>query len=121
MANELKGRTALVTGGSRGIGAAVCRALAEAGAAVAINCRERIGQAEQLAAEGKHLVVVRYGPEHSEHQEWVYNGADLDGAAVVWARDLGPEWYPQLRAAFPGRHYWLLYADETPARLEPLP
>ncbi|MDH2352885.1 3-oxoacyl-ACP reductase FabG [Bradyrhizobium sp. SSUT112] len=51
MVNDLKGRTALVTGGSRGIGAAVCRALAEAGAAVAINCRERIEQAEQLADE----------------------------------------------------------------------
>jgi 3-oxoacyl-[acyl-carrier protein] reductase len=51
MANDLKGRTALVTGGSRGIGAAVCRTLAKAGAAVAINCRERIGQAEQLAGE----------------------------------------------------------------------
>lgn len=51
MADDLKGRTALVTGGSRGIGAAVCRALAKAGAAVAINCRERIGQAEQLADE----------------------------------------------------------------------
>jgi 3-oxoacyl-[acyl-carrier protein] reductase len=51
MSDSLKGRTALVTGGSRGIGAAVCRALAEAGAAVAINCRERIAQAEELAAE----------------------------------------------------------------------
>ena len=51
MADDLKGRTALVTGGSRGIGAAVCRLLAEAGAAVAINCRERIAQAEQLASE----------------------------------------------------------------------
>ena len=51
MTNDLKGRTALVTGGSRGIGAAVCRLLAEAGAAVATNCRERIGKAEQLADE----------------------------------------------------------------------
>ncbi|WBL78397.1 SDR family NAD(P)-dependent oxidoreductase [Bradyrhizobium xenonodulans] len=51
MADDLKGRTALVTGGSRGIGAAVCRALAASGAAVAINCREQIGQAEQLASE----------------------------------------------------------------------
>jgi NAD(P)-dependent dehydrogenase (short-subunit alcohol dehydrogenase family) len=32
-ANSLRGRTALVTGGSRGIGAAISRALAEAGAA----------------------------------------------------------------------------------------
>jgi len=56
MADDLKGRTALVTGGSRGIGAAVCRALAASGAAVAINCREQIGQAEQLAGE-----IVRQG------------------------------------------------------------
>lgn len=51
MSETLKGRVALVTGGSRGIGAAVCRALSEAGAAVAINCREQIGQAEKLAGE----------------------------------------------------------------------
>ncbi|MBR0840622.1 3-oxoacyl-ACP reductase FabG [Bradyrhizobium liaoningense] len=63
MADNLKGRTALVTGGSRGIGAAVCRLLAEAGAAVAINCREQIGQAEKVAGEiggqgGRAIVVA---------------------------------------------------------------
>src|SRR3954447_4068860 len=63
MADDLKGRTALVTGGSRGIGAAVCRALAASGAAVAINCREQIGRAEQLAGEivkqgGRAIVVA---------------------------------------------------------------
>ena len=47
----LHGRIALVTGGSRGIGAAISRALAEAGAGVAINYRERSDHAKSLADE----------------------------------------------------------------------
>jgi 3-oxoacyl-[acyl-carrier protein] reductase len=48
---SLRGHTALVTGGSRGIGAAIVRALADAGAAVAINFRERASEANALADE----------------------------------------------------------------------
>jgi len=48
---HIRGRTALVTGGSRGIGAAIVRALAEAGAAVAINYRERAGEADALVKQ----------------------------------------------------------------------
>ena len=44
----LQGRTALVTGGSRGIGAAIVRSLAQAGAAIAVNYRERAGEADTL-------------------------------------------------------------------------
>ncbi len=47
---DLTGRVALVTGASRGIGAAIALALAEAGAAVAINYRERAADAETVAA-----------------------------------------------------------------------
>lgn len=48
---RLRDRTALVTGGSRGIGSAICLRLAREGAAVAVNYRQRRGQAEAVAAE----------------------------------------------------------------------
>lgn len=50
LAPDLTNRTALVTGGSRGIGAAIALALAEAGANVAVNYRERVAEAEAVAA-----------------------------------------------------------------------
>lgn len=47
----LKNKTALVTGGSRGIGAAIVKALAAQGAHVALTCSKSIEQAEKLARE----------------------------------------------------------------------
>ncbi|MEM0997722.1 MAG: SDR family oxidoreductase [Bacteroidota bacterium] len=49
---DLKGKRILVTGGSRGIGAAIARALMAAGAQVAVHCRKEAERAEQLAWEG---------------------------------------------------------------------
>jgi NAD(P)-dependent dehydrogenase (short-subunit alcohol dehydrogenase family) len=46
--SELKSRVALVTGASRGIGAAIAVALAGAGAPVAVNYRERSQEAESV-------------------------------------------------------------------------
>jgi 3-oxoacyl-[acyl-carrier protein] reductase len=49
MQDDLRGRIALVTGASRGIGAAIATELAHAGAAVAINYRESARKADELA------------------------------------------------------------------------
>jgi 3-oxoacyl-[acyl-carrier protein] reductase len=54
MTPDLNGHVALVSGGSRGIGAAIAIALAEAGAAVAVNYRERAAEAEAVVAGIKH-------------------------------------------------------------------
>jgi 3-oxoacyl-[acyl-carrier protein] reductase len=48
---ELEGRVALVTGGSRNIGAAIVRALSSAGASVIVNCRNSREEADALVAE----------------------------------------------------------------------
>ncbi|MBA2457959.1 MAG: SDR family NAD(P)-dependent oxidoreductase, partial [Gemmatimonadales bacterium] len=47
----LAGRTALVTGGNRGIGRAVALLLARAGADVAITFRSRAGEADAVVGE----------------------------------------------------------------------
>src|SRR5438094_8817629 len=58
----LSGKTALVTGASRGLGRATALRLARDGAAVAVNYRERAAEAESLAEEirssgGKAIAV----------------------------------------------------------------
>jgi hypothetical protein len=81
--------------------------------------RAAVAQAlEHLA--GYHLVIVRYGSEHAVlNHEWVYNGADIDHAKVVWARDMSPAENEQLIRYFGDRHVWLLQPDELPPRLAP--
>ncbi len=59
---SLAGKSALVTGSSRGIGADTVRILAKAGAKVAINYRNKEKRAQQLAdelfAEGAEAIIV---------------------------------------------------------------
>jgi 3-oxoacyl-[acyl-carrier protein] reductase len=60
--SDLSGRVALVTGGSRGIGAATALRLAEAGADVAVGCGRHREAAEEIAGKitglGRRAVVV---------------------------------------------------------------
>jgi 3-oxoacyl-[acyl-carrier protein] reductase len=51
----LTGKVALITGGSRGLGRVVCRALAAEGAKVAVNYRRHEEMANQVVREIEHL------------------------------------------------------------------
>jgi len=66
---------------------------------------------------GKHVVLVRYGPEHSVHEEWVFNTADIDGSKVIWARDLPGELNDQLLRYYPDRTIWLATPDDNEVSL----
>jgi 3-oxoacyl-[acyl-carrier protein] reductase len=60
---DLAKRVAVVTGGSRGIGQAIAISLADAGAAVAVNYREKKAEAEMVAgairAKGGQAVAIQ--------------------------------------------------------------
>jgi 3-oxoacyl-[acyl-carrier protein] reductase len=82
---DLSARVALVTGGSRGIGAAVALMLAEAGAAVVVNYRERAADAEAVVARiksgGGRTIAVAADVSQS---------AAVAGMVERVARELGP-------------------------------
>jgi hypothetical protein len=81
----------------------------------------RAAIAEKLErTTGKHLVIVRYDNEnHNIHDEWVYNGAEIDGAKVLWARELDAQQNAELFGYFKDRTVWLVTPDTDNTYLEP--
>lgn len=57
---------------------------------------------------GQHLVLVRYGPHHNIHYEWVYNDADIDRSRIVWARSIPNGKNAELLRYYPRRQVWEL-------------
>ncbi|HYM17630.1 MAG TPA: 3-oxoacyl-ACP reductase family protein [Micropepsaceae bacterium] len=82
---SLAGRSAVVTGGSRGIGRAIALKLAEAGANVALTYRERASEAEAVVhaieAQGRRALSLKMD---------VTDRASVEAAAKDARRALGP-------------------------------
>src|SRR5262245_31449044 len=82
---SLRGRNAVVTGGSRGIGRAIALRLAEAGANVALTYRERAEEAHTVAreieAQGRLAAMLRMD---------VTDRGSVEAAAEGARRALGP-------------------------------
>jgi hypothetical protein len=76
-------------------------------------------QLEQLP--GGQLAIIRYGPDHNPLNEWVYNGADIDGSKVVWAREMDAADNLELMHYYEDRKVWLVEPDAIPARISPYP
>ena len=81
---DLNNRVALVTGGSRGIGAAVAIALSGAGANVAVNFRERADAANTVCAE-----ITQMGRKAIAIQADVSVSADVSRMVAVVEAQLG--------------------------------
>jgi len=78
---RLDGKTALVTGASRGIGMAIARQFAEAGASVMLSSRK-----DEALAEAKSAIDATKGERSGEVAWHVANAGDPDqGAACVGA------------------------------------
>ena len=74
---------------------------------------------ERQLPPGRHLLLVRYQADHKWMNDWVHNQADIDGARVAWARELGGEADAKLIRYFKDRRVWLVEPDIVPPRLTP--
>jgi acetoacetyl-CoA reductase/3-oxoacyl-[acyl-carrier protein] reductase len=83
--NKLVGRKALVTGGARGIGRSIARALAAEGADVAINFQSSGTDAEALATElgeaGRHTLLLK--GDVAERATW---NSMMEQIGQAWGR-----------------------------------
>ncbi|MGO9977026.1 MAG: SDR family NAD(P)-dependent oxidoreductase [Solirubrobacteraceae bacterium] len=116
---KLEGRVALVTGGSRGIGRAICEGLAAEGAAVAVNYRSGKQQADEVVASitqagGRAVAVAGDVAEYEQAEQIIaqtveglgglhilINNAGISKDALIYSMDAS-WWLDVMRVNFGG-------------------
>ncbi len=84
--------------------------------------RSRLEVSQKLESlPGKHLVIVRYSPDHNVWNEWVYNDADIDGSKVVWAREMSETENEELLRYFKDKARLATRTGSTSSRTETIP
>ncbi|MCQ1949999.1 SDR family oxidoreductase [Arthrobacter sp. zg-Y859] len=95
---SLAGKTALVTGGARGIGAGIVRALAAEGATVALTYSSSEDAAETLvteiaAAGGKALAIRADNSDADTARQGVRDAVDALGSLDILVNNAGAGWF----------------------------
>jgi len=81
---RLAGKVALVTGGSRGIGRAICLEYAKEGAKVAVNYTSHPGAADEVVA-----LIKKRGGQARSYKADVSNKAEVDKMVAAAIKDFG--------------------------------
>jgi glucose 1-dehydrogenase len=93
----LRGQRAIVTGGSSGIGAAVCRALGKAGARVVVNYRSGEQEARQVVndiiADGGEAMAIQADVSKEEDVKRMFSQTiDTWGSLDILVANAGMQW-----------------------------